>query len=62
VKDIWNGMILEGSRFFFLNKKRKEHPICGKCSQLSHGMPVDLDKDAEMLLKQWCENNEMSNL
>lgn len=39
-------------RLLMLMGKRKEIPICKDCNQLSHGMPVDLDKDVEMLLKR----------
>jgi len=52
LKEIWNGKSLYNYRKMFLEKKRKEHPICGKCSQLTHGLPVDLDDKAEMLLKK----------
>lgn len=53
VKDIWNGMILNSFQEFFLLKRRKMHPICGKCSQLSHGLPVDLDDYADIIFDRW---------
>ena len=34
----------------FLLKKRKEHPICRNCGQLSHGLPDDIDVYGEVLL------------
>lgn len=49
-KDIWNGKILLDYRKMHLLKKRKEHPICGACGQLSHCLPDDIDAYAETLL------------
>jgi len=54
VKEIWNGKKLFKFQEMFLKKERKEYPICNNCSQLSHGMPVDLDRWVEFLLiKNW---------
>lgn len=53
VKEIWNGVILREMQRMFLLKKRKFHPICSRCSQLSHGQPVDLDNDIEEIIKRW---------
>jgi len=53
VKDIWYGERLAEYQKLFLEKKRNEHPICSKCSQLSHGQPVDLDDEAKRLLLIW---------
>jgi len=61
VKNIWNSIYLYNYRLMFLQKKRKEHPICGNCSQLSHGMPVDLDDKAEIILQKM-NIYEMPNL
>jgi hypothetical protein len=33
-------------------KKRKDHPVCGKCGQMTHGLPDDIDKHAEIILGQ----------
>jgi len=52
VKDIWNGGVLLTYQEHFLLKRREGHPICRNCSQLSHGMPADLDDYAEILLKR----------
>jgi radical SAM protein with 4Fe4S-binding SPASM domain len=52
VKDIWNGKKLLSYQKMFLEKKRKEHPVCGNCGQMSHGLPDDIDAYAEMLLKK----------
>lgn len=50
VKDIWMGERLRAYQRMFLLKKRKEHPVCGNCGQMSHGQPDDIDKFAEILL------------
>ena len=50
VKDIWNGEQLREYQEMFLMKKRKAHPVCGNCGQMSHGQPDDIDEYAEMLL------------
>ncbi len=50
VKDIWNGEELREYQKMFLVKKRKAHPVCGNCGQMSHGQPDDIDEYAEMLL------------
>lgn len=57
VKEIWNGKKLFGYQKMFLEKRRKQHPICGKCGQLSHGLPDDIDDYAKILLKK-ITNNE----
>ena len=63
VKEIWNNDLMNNLRFQFLAKKRYMHPICKNCSQLSHGMPVDLDNVAgELFLKLWRKRYEMSNM
>lgn len=53
LKDIWNGARMDAYRRMFLEKKRDTHPVCGSCSQLSHGMPVDLDDEADELLGRY---------
>ncbi len=50
VKDIWNGENLLNYQKMFLMKKRKAHPVCGNCGQMSHGQPDDIDDYAEILL------------
>ena len=52
VKDIWNGIILQ-YQLMNLDGNRKDHNICKDCSQLSHGMPVDLDKYRKELREKW---------
>jgi len=48
-KNIWNGETLFNYRKMHLLKKRKEHPICGVCGQLSHCLPEILLKRLEFL-------------
>jgi MoaA/NifB/PqqE/SkfB family radical SAM enzyme len=50
VKQIWDGIELLEYQKMFLLKKRKEHAVCGKCGQMTHGMPDDIDKYAEEVL------------
>ena len=57
VKDIWNGEKLLNVQKMFLEKKRKEHPVCRDCGQMSHGLPDDIGDYAEMLLDR-LEKNE----
>ena len=49
VKDIWSGKELREYQKMFLMKKRKAHPVCGNCGQMSHGQPDDIDEYADML-------------
>ena len=56
VKDIWNGERMNDLRKLFLMKKRKSHPICKDCGQLTHGMADNIDDYADKLLKRI--NNE----
>jgi radical SAM protein with 4Fe4S-binding SPASM domain len=51
-KDIWNGEALFECRKMHLLNKRKEHPICSVCGQLSHCLPDDIDPYAEVLFKR----------
>jgi len=50
IKDIWNGEELREYQKMFLMKKRKAHPVCGNCGQMTHGQPDDIDEYAEILL------------
>lgn len=51
VKDIWLGQRLKEYQKMFLMKKRKSHPVCGNCGQMSHGQPDDIDQYAAGLLE-----------
>jgi MoaA/NifB/PqqE/SkfB family radical SAM enzyme len=52
VKDVWNGYKMQEYQIMFLMKKRKNHSVCRECGQLTHGMPDDIDKYAELLLRR----------
>jgi radical SAM protein with 4Fe4S-binding SPASM domain len=41
--DVWNGQKMKAYRKMFLEGLRKEHPQCGKCGQMSHGLPDNID-------------------
>lgn len=58
-KDIWNGDALFEYRKMHLLQKRKEHPICSVCGQLSHCLPDDIDPFAEILLKRLEQARQM---
>lgn len=51
-KSIWQSEILFEYRKMNLLKRRKDHPICAACGQLSHCLPDDIDPYAEMLLQR----------
>lgn len=52
VKDIWYGEELLDYQVMFLKKKRKHHPVCKDCGQLTHGSPDDIDVYADELLER----------
>jgi MoaA/NifB/PqqE/SkfB family radical SAM enzyme len=52
LKEIWGGEKLRDYQTMFLLKKRKQHPVCRECGQLSHGLPDDIDAYAETLLQR----------
>jgi MoaA/NifB/PqqE/SkfB family radical SAM enzyme len=52
VKDIWNGTELFDYQRMFLSRKRKKHPVCCQCGQLSHGLPDNIDAYADELLAE----------
>lgn len=51
-KSIWQSETLFEYRKMNLLKRRKDHPICAACGQLSHCLPDDIDPYAEMLLQR----------
>lgn len=53
VREIWDGQELQQYRIMFLEGKRKGHPICGNCGQMTHGQPDDIDTYADMLLDKF---------
>jgi MoaA/NifB/PqqE/SkfB family radical SAM enzyme len=50
VLEIWNGENIHAYQKMFLMKKRKDHPLCRVCGQMTHGLPDDIDKYAEIIL------------
>jgi radical SAM protein with 4Fe4S-binding SPASM domain len=60
-KDIWNGEALFRHRLIHLQKKRKTHPICGVCGQLTHCMPDDIDAYADFLLQKLTEGQPLGD-
>jgi len=52
MKEIWNSEKIKKYQVGFLSSGKNIPPICKGCSQLSHGMPVDLDKYAKILLER----------
>jgi MoaA/NifB/PqqE/SkfB family radical SAM enzyme len=58
VRDIWLGDKLFQFQRMFLSMKRKEHPVCGLCGQLSHGLPDNIDPYASELMRKIIEKHE----
>ncbi|MEA2019847.1 MAG: radical SAM/SPASM domain-containing protein [Campylobacterota bacterium] len=52
IKDIWLGKEMNEYRKMFLEDRRKEHPVCKDCGQLTHGMPDNIDPYRKKLLKK----------
>ena len=52
VKNIWFGDEMKKYRIMFLEDRRKEHPVCRNCGQLTHGMPDNIDAYSNELLKK----------
>jgi radical SAM protein with 4Fe4S-binding SPASM domain len=48
--DIWNGKKMKSYRKFMLNGKRKAHPECSNCGQMTHGNPDNIDNFREVIL------------
>jgi len=53
VRGVWSGSELRNLQKLFLRKQRKEHAVCANCGQLTHGLPDDIDRYAEALLKHF---------
>ena len=51
VTEIWRGQKIKEFQKFFLEGKRKEHPVCGSCGQMTHGMVDNLDSHRKQLLE-----------
>ncbi|MDH4128866.1 MAG: radical SAM protein [Spirochaetota bacterium] len=52
VKNIWLGEKMKEYQKMFLRHERKNHPVCKNCGQLTHGLPDDIDKYSDLLLKR----------
>jgi radical SAM protein with 4Fe4S-binding SPASM domain len=50
VKEIWTGKQMRQYQRMFLDGKRKKHPICGNCGQMTHGNPDSIDGNREEIL------------
>ena len=51
VKSVWQSSSMKKYQKMFLDGKRKKHPVCGDCGQLSHGMPDNLDPHREKIVE-----------
>lgn len=52
VKDIWNGKRMRDYQKMFLDGRRKSHPVCGKCGQMTHGAPDNIDDHSAEILEK----------
>lgn len=59
VKSIWIGKAMREYQRMFLEARRKEHPVCRDCGQLTHGMPDNIDAHREVLLQKLRDNSGM---
>lgn len=58
VKNVWHEMLYH--QLLNLKGHRRDHPICKNCSQLTHGMPENLDPYREEIYKKWRDKNALS--
>lgn len=52
LSDIWNSDRMNDLRLMHLEGKRREHPVCGHCGQLSHCLPDNIDAYRPALLER----------
>lgn len=52
VKDIWLSDKMGDYQKMFLRHERKNHPVCGNCGQMTHGMPDNIDLYSDEILKK----------
>jgi radical SAM protein with 4Fe4S-binding SPASM domain len=52
LKDVWRGEELFKHQWEHLHGKRKRHPVCAGCGQLSHCLPDNIDPYARDLAKK----------
>jgi radical SAM protein with 4Fe4S-binding SPASM domain len=55
MKEIWNSSRMNALRLQHLEGRRREHSVCGKCGQLSHCLPDNIDAHRETLLHRFKE-------
>lgn len=55
MKDIWHSDALNALRQQHLEGRRKQNPVCGKCGQLSHCLPDNIDAFRAELLPKFRE-------
>ena len=53
LKSIWGSSAFNRLRLQHLEGKRCENPVCGKCGQLTHCLPDNIDQYREMLLPKF---------
>lgn len=49
LKDIWSSQEMNGHRLAHLSGKRKHHPVCGNCGQISHCGPDSIEGDLKKI-------------
>lgn len=52
ISDIWNGKHHIHFQKMMLMHRRRFHPFCGNCGQLTHGSPDDIDSFSDELLSK----------
>jgi radical SAM protein with 4Fe4S-binding SPASM domain len=52
MRDIWNSDRMNALRILHLEGKRRGHPVCGSCGQLSHCLPDNIDAHRLALLER----------
>ncbi|HEX8988894.1 MAG TPA: radical SAM protein [Rhodocyclaceae bacterium] len=52
VKEIWQGGPLNALRLLHLEGRRRDHPVCGNCGQLTHCLPDNIDPYRQELLQR----------
>lgn len=53
MKEIWNSKKMNKLRLLHLNGNRKKCETCGSCGQLTHCLPDNIDKHANLVLKNF---------
>ena len=43
VQQVWSGKKMRSFQKMFLEGRRKDHPVCGSCGQMTHGNPDNID-------------------